>query len=63
MLAGGFWIVLLEALVAGALFVGLIIWVMRSPPPSERARFEQVGKPERDSGHGEHDEDRKASGR
>jgi|GEM_PF-4402817 len=42
MIDGGFWIFIVEALVAGALFVGLIIWVMRGPSKADRERFEKA---------------------
>lgn len=42
MIESGFWIFIVEALVAGALFVGLIVWVMRGPSRRDRERFERA---------------------
>ncbi|MFN3628660.1 MAG: hypothetical protein ACK4XK_01180 [Casimicrobiaceae bacterium] len=42
MIESGFWIFIVEAIVAGALFVGLILWVMRGPSKRDRERFEQA---------------------
>lgn len=42
MIESGFWIFIVEAFVAGALFVGLILWVMRGPSKRDRERFEQA---------------------
>lgn len=42
MIESGFWIFIVEAFVVGALFVGLILWVMRGPSRRDRERFEQA---------------------
>ncbi len=44
MIESGFWIFLLEAALAGGLFIGLIWWVMRGPSKAERERFERAQK-------------------
>jgi hypothetical protein len=44
MIESGFWIFLVEAAVAAALFIGLIIWVMRGPSESQKRRYENARK-------------------
>lgn len=42
MIESGFWIFIAEAALAGVLFVGLIVWVIRGPSKRDRERFEQA---------------------
>jgi hypothetical protein len=38
----GFWIFIVEALVAGSLFVGLIWWVVRGTSAKDRAKMDEA---------------------
>ncbi len=40
MIQSGFWIFIVEALVAGGLFAGLIIWVVKGTSAKDRAKME-----------------------
>ncbi|TAG72731.1 MAG: hypothetical protein EAZ24_12215 [Burkholderiales bacterium] len=42
MLESGFWIFIVEAAVAGGLFVGLIWWVMKGTSAKDRAKMEEA---------------------
>lgn len=42
MLESGFWIFIVEAVVAGGLFVGLIWWVMKGTSAKDRAKMEEA---------------------
>jgi hypothetical protein len=44
MIESGFWIFIVEAVVAGTLFVGLIWWVMKGTSAKDRAKMEAARK-------------------
>jgi hypothetical protein len=44
MIESGFWIFIVEAIVAGGLFAALIIWVVKGTSAKDRARMEEARK-------------------
>jgi hypothetical protein len=42
MIQSGFWIFIVEAFVAGGLFVGLIWWVVKGTSAKDRAKMEEA---------------------
>jgi hypothetical protein len=44
MIESGFWIFIVEAVVAGLLFAGLIWWVVKGTSAKDRAKMEEARK-------------------
>jgi hypothetical protein len=44
MIESGFWIFIVEAIVAGGLFAALIIWVVKGTSAKDRAKMEEARK-------------------
>jgi hypothetical protein len=53
MIESGFWIFIVEAVIAGALFAGLIWWVVKGTSAKDRAKMEEARRKAKVQDNGE----------